>query len=172
MEPITNEEMKAALVDAGVPEKVISAVEGTIEDKDLKTEYTLASKLLLEQKAVIVYGSDAPLKETICAKLMRKYMFKNRKTGRWLTPAQVPTSFEDLPGAGIVTIVGVDLLMPAQARVVAQAVRDWLPRGRAFVLSVSSEAALLSAFGVDLKNYLSHSAAVVNVNVPPAKQFT
>lgn len=167
----TLEEIRAALVEAGMPEPVIAAVEEKTADETVKAKYLTASALLQEQKAVIIYGNDAPQKDVVCAKLLRRYMVKNDKTGRWLTPAHVPTDIDSLKGAGVLALVGTDLLLPQQAKVVAHAIRDWLPRGRAFILSISSPDALKNTLGVDMANYLSHAAAAVEIEFAPAKQF-
>lgn len=163
-------EMRQALHDAGMPAPLISAVETKLTDEDLKQRYLAASELLAETRALIVYGGDAPQKEEIVAKLLRRYMYSKSKTGRWMTPVDVPTQYQDLRGAGVVAFISIDLLTVAQAKVVAQAVRDWVSRGRAIILSVSSEAALRKVFGDDLVGYLSHCSAAVTISIKPLKQ--
>lgn len=153
----SNELVQAGLIEAGVPELLVAKSTHPLEDVELKKRYINASLIMQEFPVIFVYGADSPLKELLCVKLMRRYMFRNNKTGRWLTPARIGFG-EQIKPAGIVTVIGIDLLAPNQAKILSQTVRDWLPMGRAFIFASSTSAKFSEIFGQDLFAYLSHYA--------------
>jgi hypothetical protein len=161
---ISNELLRDGLIEAGVPDRLVTASEQEIPDASIKAKYLLASDLLQTRPVLFVLGQDSPIKEHVCVKLMRRYMFRNDKTGRWLTPARVLIYGGSILPAGIVAVIGVDLLNENQIKLLSQLMREWIPSGRAFILSTSTKIVFDEMFGIDLASYLSHHASILEIN--------
>jgi hypothetical protein len=158
------DKIKEGMLHAGVPSSFVSASMKPLDETTGK-RVKLAVKLMETKPLIFVTGVDSPIKDTVCAQIMYQYMLAHNKNGLWLTPSTIPTSFteERLKTRGITVILGLEILQVFQIKAVAQLLRDRLPHGAAFIISMGTDTAHEAIFGADLTDYLSHYAVMFNV---------
>jgi len=163
-------DLREQLEVAQMPSSLVPVAMKGIPPEDLKDQYDSLLEFLREdpeKRVMILTGNDSPQKDQFIACLMRWYMVTRKRTGLWLPP---PRDYLDseIGRQGITAVLAVDLYPDKYAPGLASVFREWVPNGRAFAISVSSEPALKEVIGSSLVTYLYANALVLDLTVSEA----
>ena len=170
-------DIRALLKSAGLPKDLLTQDIGVAKNYPelLDLWDILYSKTTT--RVVFVYGSASPKKDRLCAVLLKSLMESRSKKGLWLTPTRIPaTQFGEgsysFPPAGVTAVMGVDLLSPAQVKILVGHIRDQIPEDRCFILEVSSKQALEDVIGRQALAYLCHYAVALELTTEKVEPIT